>query len=431
MYRKEVNLQSPLRVLEGSIHGGLGAGKLGVVMASAGAGKTACLVQIGLDDLLRHRPVLHLDVGRHSLDHVRNWYDALFEDLANVTELARREQVAAAVTERRLIQAFPSGDFTPEKLDQSLETYRTELGFTPAAILVDGFDWDADASEVRRCLTSLKATASRVEAELWLTATTPDRIGPHGRAIGVPCAPFAGLIDVAVVLEPEGNHVTIRLLKDHDGTEPRELRLKLQADTLRLVATGGTRATAPVPASARTLMSGAANGAEAAFGACAERWGIGEINYTFDGHPVARTRGLVELTDAQLEEGAVSVAYVENHMHRSYPRTALFRRLLQSIWHQVNTAGEVFAVGVILDDDTVKGGTGWAAELARHLNKPVHVYDQARGVWFTWAGKSWEACDDLVITSRRFTGTGSRFLSEPGRAAIEALFERSFGPAPQ
>ena len=39
MYRKEVNRSSPLRILERSIHGGLGPGNLGVVMARAGVGK--------------------------------------------------------------------------------------------------------------------------------------------------------------------------------------------------------------------------------------------------------------------------------------------------------------------------------------------------------------------------------------------------------
>lgn len=430
MYRKEVNLQSPLRILEASIHGGLGAGNLGVVMARAGVGKTACLVQIGLDDLMRGKAVLHLDVGRHTLEHVHSWYDALFEDMANLTDLDDRATVETSVSKHRLIQAFPKGDFTPKQLDQTLALYEKNLNFTPAAILVDGFDWEAPSAQVASQLGAMKATAGRLGAELWMSAQTHrDITGPHPDHITEPCAAYAELIDVAVALEPEGNHVTIRLLKDHGETEPKDTKLNLQCDTMRLVVEGSERPTARIPASACTLLSGAANGAEAAFGECAEKWGLQETNYTFAGHPVARRRGLVELTDAQLEEGAVSVAYVEKHMHRSYPKTALFRRLLQSIWHQVNTAGEIFAVGLILDDNTVKGGTGWAAELGRHLHKPVHVYDQEKRAWFSWAEDSWQPVDAPVITSRRFTGTGSRFLSDIGRSAIEDLFERSFGPA--
>ena len=36
------------------------------------------------------------------------------------------------------------------------------------------------------------------------------------------------------------------------------------------------------------LFSGAAAGAEAEFGACAERHGIEEVNFTFDGHKDVR-----------------------------------------------------------------------------------------------------------------------------------------------
>ena len=48
MIRQEAILRGPLRVLDRSIRGGLGKGHLGVIMAPAGVGKTAFLVQVGL-----------------------------------------------------------------------------------------------------------------------------------------------------------------------------------------------------------------------------------------------------------------------------------------------------------------------------------------------------------------------------------------------
>jgi hypothetical protein len=44
------------------------------------------------------------------------------------------------------------------------------------------------------------------------------------------------------------------------------------------------------------LFSGGAPGAEAAFGACAERYGIEEVNFTFAGHKIERQRGVRVLT---------------------------------------------------------------------------------------------------------------------------------------
>jgi hypothetical protein len=174
------------------------------------------------------------------------------------------------------------------------------------------------------------------------------------------------------------------------------------------------------------LFSGAAGGAEAAFGAAAERWGIDEVNYSFEGHRDARTRGLRVLTHEELRHGDVSLAYVSRLMHRQYRDTPLFRKVLQSIWHQINSGQEIYVVGWILDDDTVKGGTGWGAEFAKLCNKPLFVFDQERDGWFQWTEKAWSPHEGPVVTHPHFTGTGTRFLEEGGARAIEGLFERSF-----
>jgi hypothetical protein len=166
-------------------------------------------------------------------------------------------------------------------------------------------------------------------------------------------------------------------------------------------------------------------GAEAAFGALAERYGIEEVNFTFGGHQIERTRGVRTLSHAELRHGDVSLAYVAKLMHRHYPDTDYIKQVLQTIWHQVNNAQEVFVVGKVLDDDTVMGGTGWGAEFAKLCNKPVFVFDQARNGWLGWTGTAWQKADP-VIGHPHFAGTGTRHLEANGSAALAALFKRSF-----
>jgi hypothetical protein len=175
------------------------------------------------------------------------------------------------------------------------------------------------------------------------------------------------------------------------------------------------------------LYSGAAGGAEAEFGATAERFGIEEVNFTFEGHRDARQRGIRVLTSRELQHGDVSLVYVSKLMHRRYPDTTLFKKVLQSIWHQVNSGQEIWVVGVIQPDGTVKGGTGWGAEFAKLCNKPLYVFDQERNGWSRWTGDAWAPAPEPMITHPHFTGTGTRFLREDGRRAIHALFERTFG----
>jgi hypothetical protein len=182
-----------------------------------------------------------------------------------------------------------------------------------------------------------------------------------------------------------------------------------------------------VNASDCTLFSGAASGAEAAFGEAAERHGLAEVNFSFEGHNDARTRGLRILETGELERGDVSLSYVSRLMNRMYRDTPMFKRVLQTIWHQVNAGQEIYVVGKILDDETVKGGTGWGAEFAKLCNKPLYVFDQDKNTWLEWTGEEWGEHAGPVITHPHFTGTGTRFLEQNGVAAIDALFERSFG----
>jgi hypothetical protein len=177
------------------------------------------------------------------------------------------------------------------------------------------------------------------------------------------------------------------------------------------------------------LFSGGAPGAEAEFGANAEHFGIEEVNFGFEGHNHVRVRGLRILNHEELKSGDVSLEYVSRLMNRRYTDSPGLRKVLQSIWYQINAGQEIFVVGTILQDNTVKGGTGWGAEFAKLCNKPLYVFDQARTRWFTWNQQAWVPCrsGEPTIGHAHLTGTGTRVLEDNGKRAIRELFERSFG----
>src|SRR5688572_2189783 len=176
------------------------------------------------------------------------------------------------------------------------------------------------------------------------------------------------------------------------------------------------------------LFSGGAPGAEAAFGTAAEQHGVEEVHFTFDGHKIERSRGVRVLNHEELLAGDVSLQYVSRLMHRRYTESPMLRRILQTLWYQVNNGQEIYVIGSIQDDGTVRGGTGWGAEFAKLCNKPLFVFDQDRNRWFTWTGEAWalSAAGEPVITHQHFTGTGTRSLKDNGARAIDALFARSF-----
>lgn len=174
------------------------------------------------------------------------------------------------------------------------------------------------------------------------------------------------------------------------------------------------------------LFSGGAQGAESEFGAIAEKYNIEEVNFSFEGHEIYRKRGIRILNHEELKQGDISLTYVSNLMNRKYPQTPLFRKILQSIWYQINSGQEIYVIGKILEDKTVKGGTGWGAEFAKLCNKPLFVFDQEQNGWFRWNKENWISIKEPTIQHHHISGTGTRMLNSKGKRAIEELFERSF-----
>jgi hypothetical protein len=175
-----------------------------------------------------------------------------------------------------------------------------------------------------------------------------------------------------------------------------------------------------------TLFSGGHIGAESFFGECAERWGVKEVTFSFPGHFIKREKNIIILSDEELKHGDISMDIVSLHMHRQYHQADQIRRVCQATFHMVSKGSQIFAVGSIMEDDTVKGGTGWGVELGKLFNRNVHVFDKTRHDWYTWRNGLWMK-DLPKIIEPTFCGTGTRELTDESIAAIASLFERSFG----
>lgn len=435
MYRKDVNERSPMRVFEKSMHGGLGPGNIGVIVSRAGVGKTAVLVQIALDDLMRDRKVLHIS-HENAVDHVRAFYDEIFADLATTMKLEAPEAVKLEVERNRLIyshlshaqKAPPSlrgGVSSIAKILETMTFARDVAHFEPDVVIIDGFDFAGATPEAMKALTKL---ALDRKLELWLSALSQTR-NPPKEGFPPSIDRFIDHISVVVFLEPEKDTIRLRLLKDHDNKDLADLHLRLDPHSMRIIDEDVPPASdKPVDARRFKLLSGGARGAEAAFGACAEKWGMSEVHYSFAGHSlIERKRGVVVLGADELKKGDFSLVYVSRRLNRVLSEIPLVRNVLQTIWHQINGANQVFVIGAIQEDNTVRGGTGWGAELARLWKKPLFVFDQSKRSWFKWSGKAWEIAHQPVIESDVFAGIGTVNLTVEGRAAIEDLFQRSFG----
>ncbi|MDP6933155.1 MAG: hypothetical protein QGG40_09575 [Myxococcota bacterium] len=408
--------QSPMSTLSASIRGGLAPGQLGAVMARRGVGKSALLVHIALGHLVRGTEVLHVSLQDQAV-HVRSFYDEILGELVRASGSEESMETHRDVERNRIIHSYLSGPFTPDRLRSLLSTLDDVMHFTPTVVVIDG---SVEASTVDT--VAWRKVAEDAGLRIWVAVNIHREGGPGAESL-------ADRFDTAVALEPHGNQISLHVLRAGGESAPSSDPLSL--DPVTMIVQGeapehaGLTAPSPAPRSV-TLVSGGTTGAECAFGEAAEKWGLREINLTFTGDNQVRTRGSVLLDAAEMRQGAVSMSYVQQRLKRSWARDGRVAKVLQIQWHLASRARQLFVIGVIQEDGTVTGGTGWSVELAKRWHKPVWVFCQERKSWSRWSGSAWVQ-GEPVIENTVIGATGTRFVSDAGKAAVEALFARSFG----
>jgi hypothetical protein len=231
MHSKELNDRSPLRLLEQSIHGGLGRGNLGVVVAQAGVGKTAFLVGVALDDLMRDRKVLHVALDE-PVDKIRDYYDEIFVDLARSSGLEDICNERLRLERNRNIHTYYGNTFSVPKLKEAIAFLRTHMHFDPQTLIIEGYPIEhASVADIQ----VFREVAREIDGELWMSAVVK-RPSPAGeREVPEPVARLAGAFDVILSMQPGRGVVHLRLLKDHDNPEVSDSHVALDPTTLLLI----------------------------------------------------------------------------------------------------------------------------------------------------------------------------------------------------
>jgi len=226
VYRKFLNARSPLRLLEKGLHGGLGPGNLGVVVGGPGVGKASFLVGVALDELLRSGRVLHVSMN-HTVAHIRDHYDTVFEELRTNAHLENGTQVHADIDRNRSIRVYPRNALTTAKLREAVKV-ESEISGQPSLVVIEGLDFETTS---RQDFVDLKELAGELAAEVWLSVSAKKeqiaKLPPSVERVG-------DLVSVALALEPGDDAVLLRALKDHDNPDLTNLHVALDPKTLLL-----------------------------------------------------------------------------------------------------------------------------------------------------------------------------------------------------
>jgi hypothetical protein len=229
MLKEEFITKSPVRILEKSIEGGLGAGNIGIIASRKGVGKTSVLVQMALDKLLQGEKVIHVSFNAHT-SYVISWYENIFDEIARRKSLENIDDLKDQLVRNRVIMNFTQEGMTIDQITRSLKAMIVDGGFNAKTVIVDGFDFSR--STVDR-FEKVKAFLVQMGLEAWYSCTLSGE-DPLFDKNGVPILlrELLPLVSVLIVMEPSRDFIHFKVVKDHERLNPKDLDLKLDSKSL-------------------------------------------------------------------------------------------------------------------------------------------------------------------------------------------------------
>ena len=226
---------NPLKILDKASRNRLSPGAMGVLIARAGVGKTACLINIALHELMENRKVVHVSL-EEGPDKISAYYQVLLNDLMRACNLKEDDESRLLVEGNRVILAYVNRSFELTRLRAQLENLREAAGFVPEVILVDGLDFAAGG---RALFGDFSILAGELKAEIWFSALSHRHISDvNERGIPYPCHDLDDLFSVIIHLQPEASGLYLRLLKDHDNHTISDVRVRLDPSTFMIADAG-------------------------------------------------------------------------------------------------------------------------------------------------------------------------------------------------
>ena len=229
MVKTELTNKSPLRSLEKAVAGGVGKGNIAVIASKQGIGKTACLVHIATDKLMRDKHVIHVSYS-NKVDHIVTWYEDIFKEIAKKRDLEGAMDVHDELIRNRVIMNFNQSGVSVDQVLASIKAMMDNGQRGTDAVIIDGYDFTKGSAED---IKKFKAFAVESDIELWFSDSYPGgEVYVDDR--GVPKNLIKDLDDISVILtlRAEDSYMVLKLVKEHKNLVSEDLSLKLDPKTL-------------------------------------------------------------------------------------------------------------------------------------------------------------------------------------------------------
>ena len=226
MLTEDLIIRNPLQKIIGAGNA-VPKGGFGAVLARAGVGKTAFIVQVAMNGLLQHTNVLHISLGE-PVQKVALWYEEVFRNSTDQNAPAEMTKLWESILVHRFIMTFQKNDFTAPKLEERLADLTEQAIFLPQIILIDGLSFAPPQIEL---VNQLKNLAEKLQLRFWFTIRTHRDAAPGQNGLPVDMLPLADLFSVIIALDPRGQEIDVCLTKG-GVTQPKPPTLRLDPSTM-------------------------------------------------------------------------------------------------------------------------------------------------------------------------------------------------------
>ncbi len=227
MIKKEMIYRNPLVNLGYENENILPVGGFGAVLAHAGVGKTALLVQLALNMMLREQPIMHVSLN-DAVSKVDLWYQEIFHDIAEKFGIPEVNEYWDKIQPYRFIMTFKVEGFSAPKLEERMTDLLQQNIFKPHTVIIDGLRFDQAG---RGQLVLLKELAKKYAMRVWFTVHVHRHEPPAENGLPVSFLHVADLFDVIVQLDAKGDEVYIKALKGQ-SSDARQHSLLLDPATM-------------------------------------------------------------------------------------------------------------------------------------------------------------------------------------------------------
>ena len=209
MIKKDFILYNPLSLIGYKNEDIIPGGGFGAVLARAGVGKTAFLVQLAIRALLQDKNVLHISLDNPA-DKVDLWYKEVFGNFARQCNVLPSEELWENILPHRFIMTFKVEGFSVPKLEERLTDLIEQNIFSPRMVVIDGLSFD---DSIRKSLSDLKIFAEKHSMHVWFAIRTHRNEQKEQDGMPASIEKIADLFDVVINLKPQGKEIHVQSLK--------------------------------------------------------------------------------------------------------------------------------------------------------------------------------------------------------------------------